>query len=277
MLEINDWPEVMKCPIERQAKDGKNYSDPDALEEVLRKAVRACAQVCLSRNGRIFTTLSGGLDSSLCTALIREEMGTHTTIKTITIGSSFEHPDVIHAGLVAEKLKTDHYAFVPTQEDISWAKRIKKTHPEIFLCEASDEMGGIGTLLLYYNIYIFFAAVPAVIVHDGIDELMGGYWEHRKYTDPKQRKASFVSLWKKLPRSHLIPLTRKADYFSTSLLFPYLQKSVVDYITAIPLAERTSKTESKILLRRIAEKYLPPEIIERRKLGLCHALELPET
>jgi asparagine synthetase B (glutamine-hydrolysing) len=47
----------------------------------------------------------------------------------------------------------------------------------------------------------------------------------------------------------------------------------VKYISGIPVHERTSHDESKIPLRNIARKYLPPEIIERQKIGFCSGLD----
>jgi len=76
-----------------------------------------------------------------------------------------------------------------------------------------------------------------------------------------------------LPSQHLIPLDRKADSLGLMAFLPYLQKPFVDYATQIPLAERTSRKESKMPLRRIAEKLGVPEIaLKRDKTGFVDAL-----
>jgi len=38
----------------------------------------------------------------------------------------------------------------------------------------------------------------AVIAHDGIDELLGGYWNHRKLQEAKLKHEYFNYFWKRL-------------------------------------------------------------------------------
>jgi len=76
----------------------------------------------------------------------------------------------------------------------------------------------------------------------------------------------------KLVPEHLKPLQRDADHFRIKLLLPYLQLPVINYIAGIPVDQRTSRKISKIPLRNIARKYLPSDIIERKKKGFCDGL-----
>lgn len=270
VIGVNSWESVIGMPIVREVNG--HWNNPKILERNLRIAMGECGELCeRQNNGKIFLTLSGGLDSSLSVALIRDELGQQAHIHTFTIGRHEDHPDVVHARLVAKIFKTTHHEYIPEPMDIAEAIQTKEDRPELFIADGGIRMGGLGVFLLYRYISRL-APSFFVICHDGIDELMGGYWLHRQTQTPADQLLNFKKFWSELPSRHLVPLGRKAAHFGLTPIFPYLQKRVVNYITAIPLEERTSKAESKIPLRRIAAKYLPPEIIQRRKLGFCDAM-----
>ncbi len=259
--KINDWREALKLPIV------DNWS-LKGLEEVLQSAILRCAFKCANDNqGYVYTALSGGIDSSFCLTVIRRHLE-QTVIRAFTIGTSLEHPDVQSASLMMAETKTNHYVLIPTADEIA---EVEEKFIAFF--PGSPKFpGDVGAFLLFDFIAKF--GVKSILVHDGLDELLGGYWEHRASSDPKDMKYAFESFWSLLEAEHLEPLERIANHFGIKLLFPYLQKDAAEYISRIPLSERTSCEESKIPLRRIAAKYLPPEIISRPKLGFHDALKV---
>jgi len=230
----------------------------------------------LCNNRRVFIALSGGIDSSYCVAALRMHLGNDCPIDTFTVGSSEQHPDVVHAKMVAELFHTEPHCLIPTEKQVRQVDLIRTLHPELF---AGDKgRSGYGVFLLMQSVKEYARRLslsysPALITHDGIDELLGGYWDHRKFKTQRETEKIFETLWRELPEKHLIPLKRKADFHGVIPLHPYLHRSVVEYISHIPVGERTSRKESKIPLRRLAERFLPREIIERRKLGFCDAME----
>jgi asparagine synthase (glutamine-hydrolysing) len=257
-------------PILRESDERWTLQD---LEATLRNAIGICARSDeRDREGEIFMALSGGLDSSLCLALTRDELGRQAKIHTFTIGRSEDHPDIVHARLVAKLFNTIHHEYIPSSQDITDAAEETITNYKLFINDSDEGMGGIGVFLLLRYV-ARQREHSSLIVHDGIDELLGGYWPHRQEQSPGRRLAVFNKFWGELPQKHLAPLLDKGHHFYIHPSFPYLQRAVIRYITAIPLEERTSKAESKIPLRRIAEKYLPREIIERPKIGFCDALK----
>ncbi|MDD2731258.1 MAG: asparagine synthase C-terminal domain-containing protein [Candidatus Portnoybacteria bacterium] len=260
--KINDWRDVIGMPIVSEWSS-------EELEAILLEANFRCAVQCANDNhGHVFFCLSGGLDSSLSMAMARRFLET-SSFHAFTIGGSPTHPDIRHAKMVTAKLKANHYILLPTISEIEVAK-------EEFVITFPDTVRvwrkkNIGTYLLLRHISQF--NVSSIIVHDGIDELLGGYWEHRENNGLKDKKEIFKNFWKKLETRHLEPLEKIADRFKIKLIFPYLQKELVEYVPRIPPSERTSHRESKIPLRRIAQKYLPPEIVSRPKIGFCDALK----
>ena len=189
-------------------------------------------------------------------------------IYTFTIGQTENHPDIQHAKMVTKSFSVNHFILIPDKHRTERAKERLKNE----LSSLGEDIGTLGVFMLYeflkeYN-------VKMVIAHDGIDELMGGYWIHRQDAPNEEKmEAAFRNLWGQLKEKHLIPLETIAQYFGIRVIFPYLQKDVVECISRIPVLERTGHEVSKIPLRRLAEKYLPREIIERPKIGFCDALK----
>jgi len=262
MNVVNNWRDVINLPI--ISKESLSWGVKE-FEDLLIDSVASCSNKNFKDNrGEIHTTLSGGLDSSLCLALIRKTMGVNCPIYTYTIGRNKRYPDIVFARKVASLFESIHRDFIPSAEEIISAK--KRTKALFYELKEGDE-----SVLLMYEFIASFAPY-SVIVHDGIDELLGGYWEHRSPKSIDGQERAFKHFWARLEGDHLLPLEKAANRFEISLIFPYLQKQIVDYITGIPVNRRTSHDESKIFLRWIAKKYLPEEIIKRKKIGFAQAL-----
>lgn len=264
MTKITDWREAIALPVIA----GRARWSFVGLEKVLTEAIQLCVSECIKRNeGMICTTLSGGLDSSFCLAKIRELVGFEIPVHTFTIGGSEEYPDVQFARIISRRFGTIHHEWIPSKEEIRKAER------ELY-SQRRDEprrSGNVAVFLAYQNIARH--GFKCVIAHDGIDELLGGYWEHRKYDDEQKKAEVFQNFWGRLEKEHLLLLERKAQHFGIQVILPYLQKAVVEYIAKIPLRSRTTFKESKIPLRTIAKKHLPVEVIKRNKKGFCSALD----
>jgi len=260
---LNDWQTAVRAEIITAENPDWNG---DKLKRILKATFKTCAAWCMAKNrGKIFMALSGGLDSSFCLAVTRL-MFPQTAIETITTGGNYNHPDIRHARIISSLFRTSHHEFVPDKKELAAAT---KEYTKAFGYNPKSN----GDLAVF-SVFHFFrkAGAKAAITHDGIDELLGGYWPHRANCGPHQEDA-FRDLWKRLVPEHLEPLQRSADHFGIKLLLPYLQLPVVKYIAGIPVDQRTTKEVSKIPLRNIARKYLPSEIIERKKMGFCSGLD----
>jgi asparagine synthetase B (glutamine-hydrolysing) len=245
----------------------------DDLEQDLNKVFFDYGQVALVANGdKIHTTLSGGLDSTLAVALLRKSFP-DAEIHTYTMGGSENHPDVVHARLAATKFGTEHHEFIPTMDEMTnGLTEYAEKSPDSDL-EVASKTGDSDVYLLYKYISQFGPKI--LLVHDGIDELMGGYWNHQQDVSPEEKAATYKGLWDKLIPDHLQPLTATSSQFDIGLLFPYLDSTIVSAAADIPLLDRSDATESKKPLRAIARKLgVPEEIITRPKQGQVGMLEL---
>lgn len=262
-MSVKEWLDGALMPVvEKEEKWSL-----DELERILSEAILNCFTKCfVTHPGNVATTLSGGIDSSFCLFKLRGE-GSQTEIHTFTVGGDRDHWDIAHARIMAEKCHTAHNEIIPKQKEVLWAKR--KLAKIRFAEKITD--GDAAVFLAYQAMSDYGFEIS--IAHDGIDELLGGYPEHRFYPQTKaEKKYYFRKAWEELIPRHLIPLEKSARYFGIKALFPYLQPEVVEYISHIPVNERTGRLESKIPLRRIAAKYLPKDILERPKKGFCDAL-----
>lgn len=257
-------------------KENKEWSLDD-LKLLFLHALREAGERSLKDNhGKIFTTLSGGLDSTLALAFLRKNFPDNQIV-TFTMGGSEKHSDIKHARLAAAKFGSQHHEIIPTPEEIQGAiARYQEKFPEREAKEAT-KFGDLDVFLLYQKIAEHPYQPRTVIVHDGIDELMGGYWQHRRTKIKDEQKKVFEEFWRKLIPGHLTPLTETASSFNLRLIFPYLDHKLIKRISEIPLEDRVSEETGKKPLREIARKMeVPEEIINRSKRGQVGMLDIGE-
>src|SRR5262245_56931724 len=84
--------------------------------------------------------------------------------------------------------------------------------------------------------------------------------------DPLQR-ATAVDLATWLADDLLVKVDRMTMANSVEGRAPFLAPALVEYALNLPRVQRMTKTAAKIALRRIAERYLPADIVKRRKQG----------
>jgi len=232
---------------------------------------------CLNTDRPIACLLSGGLDSSLITALVNHfvklDFGLDKKIETYSIGLA-DSEDLKHAKIVAEYLGTNHTEIIITE------KEIFEILPElIYTIESYDTTtvrASIGNYLL--GKYISKNSEAKVIFNgDGSDELCGGYLYMSKCPDCIEFDNESRRLLKDI---HLFDVLRSDKSISSNGLeprTPFLDKTFVNYYLSIPQKIRfdTNKTIEKFLLRNSFTKanfkdlfdrqILPDGILWRRK------------
>ena len=143
-------------------------SDQERLLELLRRSIKAR----MISDVPLGVMLSGGLDSSLITAIMAEE--TSAPVKTFSIGfeEDKESNELADARLVANRLGTDHHELMTSAVD----------HPELLdealwhLEEPIADLSCLGFLLLSR---LARESVTVALSGQGADELLGGYRKHQ--------------------------------------------------------------------------------------------------
>jgi asparagine synthase (glutamine-hydrolysing) len=153
------------------------------LEEVLTESfeLRMVADVPVG------AFLSGGIDSSIVTALLQKKQGRQ--LKTFTIGfHEEEYNEAKHAKAVAKHLGTDHHELYCTEQDF---EQVIPLLPEMY-DEPFGDSSGIPTYLVAK---MAREQVKVSLSSDGGDEIFGGYtkYEITQNFYPKIKKMpSFV-------------------------------------------------------------------------------------
>lgn len=171
-----DFPALVRLGRERAAHGAP--TDIQAIETVLGEVVGSQ----LLGDVPMGSFLSGGIDSSLITAL----MCAHSTtpVRTFSIGfSNVGYDESNHAEAVAEHLGTDHVTYRLTEDDALQAiPRLADVWDEPFA-----DSSQLPTLLLCQKAR---TQVTVALTGDGGDEIFGGYNRH----------VAVPRMWQKLQR-----------------------------------------------------------------------------
>lgn len=132
------------------------------VRDVLRDSVAAH----LVSDVPVGVLLSGGVDSSLLTALAAEQSGER--LRTFSIGfDDREYDEVAKARQVAERYGTDHHELIVTPDAVALLPTIAETFDEPF--------GDSSALPTYIVSQLAASHVKVVLAGEGGDELFGGY------------------------------------------------------------------------------------------------------
>jgi len=156
--------------FEKAATDKRSEGDiVEELENVLTESFR----LRMVADVDVGVFLSGGIDSSLVTALIQK--GRSQPLRTFTIGFEDRDFDESHvASEIARTLGTDHTAMLCTEDDF------KGVIP--LLADIYDEpFGDSSAIPTYLLSQLARANVKVALSGDGGDELFGGYIKYDYY------------------------------------------------------------------------------------------------
>jgi asparagine synthase (glutamine-hydrolysing) len=232
---------------------------------------------CLNTDRPIACLLSGGLDSSLITALVNNfykmEYGLDKTIETYSIGLKGSE-DLKYAKIVANYLGTNHTEILLTEKEVFDA--IPEVIHAIESYDTTTIRASIGNYLL--GKYISKNSDAKVIFNgDGSDELSGGYLYMKNCPDCIEFDCETRRLLKDI---HLFDVLRSDKCISSHGLeprTPFLDKTFVNYYLSIPQKERyeQNKVIEKFLIRNsftyanfenvYGKQILPDKILWRRK------------
>jgi asparagine synthase (glutamine-hydrolysing) len=220
--------------------------------------------------------LSGGLDSSLVTALVNEIHKENSTqpLETYSIGLKGSE-DLKYARIVADYLGTKHTEVILNEKDFFDA--IPEVIEKIESYDTTTVRASIGNYLV--SKYISQNSDAKVIFNgDGSDELTGGYLYMHKVPDCIEFDKETRRL---LDDIHMFDVLRSDKCISSNGLeprTPFLDRSFVQYYLSIPSYIRshanTKKCEKFLLrtafskehfLNSLGKPLLPDNIIWRKK------------
>ena len=280
------------------------FASSDRQAEITRLLKRSVAEHMLA-DVPVGVQLSGGVDSSLISALVKQVIPKDQELHSFSIGlSEPEWNEFPHSRLVAKMLGTVHHEIIFTEEDFCRSLPIATYH----LDEPINHSHSVPMMLLAE-----YAAkhVKVLMSGEGADEVFGGY---RRYVDLLNSNPTLESIMLSSAFSQEKSVQPfMSGIFNADLSFrgrllndmksddPYYQVAIYDlatYVTPLLLRqdkmgmrstlenrvpfldhdlvlsglhlndyEKIERGEAKALLKKIASEFLPNEIIYRPKVG----------
>jgi asparagine synthase (glutamine-hydrolysing) len=253
-----------------------NKKNDDYLYGIQKYFMGAVFKRCCTTDRPIACLLSGGLDSSLVTALVADyhRINDLPPIETYSIGLEGSE-DLKYARQVADYLGTIHKEIVLTEQDFIDAV------PDVIECiesyDTTTVRASIGNWLL--GKYIASNSEAKVIFNgDGSDELCGGYLYMHKCPDSIEFDRESRRLLKDIHYFDVLRSDRSISSHGLEPRTPFLDRSWVQYYLTIPAATRFhphNGKQEKWLLRSafsgeifqdsLNRDLLPNDILWRRK------------
>ena len=205
--------------------------------------------------------LSGGLDSSLITALVTRLLP-GIKIKTFSIGLSGS-PDLKYAKEVATYLNTDHHEVVVTEKE--FLEAIPEVVKVIESYDTTTVRASVGNYLIAK--YIAEHCDAKVIFNgDGSDEVTGGYLYFHSSPSKLHSDQETKRLLADISYFDVLRSDKSISSCGLEPRTPFLDKNFVTTYTSIPLSFRFQEGEiEKKLLRDSFEGYLPHNVLYREK------------
>lgn len=159
-----------------------------SLEEELVEKLREAVRIRLMSDVPLGAFLSGGVDSSIVTAMMAGAMD--QPVKTFSIGfEQDEYNELPYARMVAKRYGTDHHEFVVTPD-------AKSIFPEL-VWHYNEPFADSSAIPTYYVCRLARQFVTVILTGDGGDENFAGYprYLHSLEADARDGAASVLRRW----------------------------------------------------------------------------------
>jgi asparagine synthase (glutamine-hydrolysing) len=248
---------------------------PEIVQGIQTYLIAAVEKRCCTTERPIACLLSGGLDSSLITALVSEyhKKNGLPPVETYSIGLA-ESVDLKYAKMVAEHLGTKHTEIILTEED--FCEAIPEVIRAIESYDTTTVRASIGNYLL--GKYIAKHSEAKVIFNgDGSDELLGGYLYMQNVPDAIEFDKECRRLLKDIHTFDVLRSDKSISSHGLEPRTPFLDRAWTQYYLSIsPTLRQFQGQTEKYWLRYAFSKnnyvplsgltsILPDKVLWRRK------------
>ncbi|TLW93576.1 asparagine synthase (glutamine-hydrolyzing) [Saccharomonospora piscinae] len=240
---------------------GQDPEPSEAALAAIRDALIGAVERCLVADVPVGALLSGGLDSSLVTAIAaRHAHRAGRRFPTFAVGLAGSD-DLVAARQVAEALGTDHHERVYTHDElIDWVPEVIRV---IESFDPSLVHSSVPNLLVAKR-----AArdVKVVLIGEGADELFAGYGYYSEFDSDTALHEELLATIHGLHIGGLQRVDRVAGAAGLEARTPFLDLNVVELGLQLPARWKLSSGRAeKWLLRRAFEGWLPERLLWRPK------------
>lgn len=268
------WDSDTKAFTEYYKFDFKLHADQKEethLEKIHSLLTKAVKDRMLSER-KIGCLLSGGLDSSLVSAIVAKNFKDPKDLETFSIGLEGS-PDIEAAKKVAEHIGTTHHSIVMTEDE--FLAGLEETVYITGSFDVTTIRASVGHQLVS-NWVKKNSDVKVLFTGETIDE-MGSYLYFQQAPSPEAFQAEGIRLLKDIHFFDMLRGDRSISSAGIEARVPFADKAFVEYFMGIDPALRMFDGEEKIekyLLRKAFEKddLLPKEVLWRRKNGFSDSV-----
>jgi asparagine synthase (glutamine-hydrolysing) len=241
-----------------RAAAGGTMNSPDEVwwAAAVREALKAAVEKRLIADVPVGVFLSGGLDSSLIAALMKQHI---PTLHSFSVGTA-QGQDPLYARRVAEYLGTVHHEYIYTE-----AEMLTILPTVIYHLESFDFALVRSAIANYFVARLARDFVKVVLVGEGADELFGGYHYLKEIPDEERLRRELLVITSRLHNSNLQRVDRMTMAHGIEGREPYLDVELIKTALAIPPALKQHNGIEKYIVRRAFVGSLPDEILWREK------------
>ena len=248
--------------IDTNMIDNSKHIEDNIIEEINSVFKEAVYKRMMS-DREICSLLSGGLDSSLVSAILSKQLGPNK-LKTFSIGLKGS-PDLEYAKNVAEHIKSIHHSIEIEEEE--FLNYIEEVIYKIESYDITTVRASVGNYLV--GKYIKENSNCKVVFNgDFSDEVAGGYRYFKNTSNPDMFHNECVRLLENIHYYDCLRSDRSISTHGLECRVPFADKDFVNYYMSIDSKLRMSdKRIEKYLIRKAFEKenLLPEEVLWRKK------------
>lgn len=252
------------------ARELKRYQEiptPEATTQLpAREAATNLNKFLTSAINRVFqehkdvgSFLSGGLDSSVVVTAACKASG--KALPTFAVGLE-NSGDIISARKVAAYLRTDHYEYLYTPEEML------EVLPDVIYHLESFDVELVNSSIANYLVAKLAREMGVMIVlsGEGADELFAGYEHLKKCQSEHELNQELAELLRGLHNGGLQRVDRMTQAHSVECIMPFMDPQVVEFALGLPGHYKISQSNTeKWILRKAFSSELPDEVVWRTK------------
>ena len=249
-------------------------SEEEACQEI-NKLLRESVRKRMMSDREVGCLLSGGLDSSLISALVAQNLS-EKKLKTFSIGMKGS-PDLKYAQMVADHIGSEHHVVSVSTEDLISA--IPRVIYDIESYDTTTVRASVGNYLV--GEYIRKNTdVKVVFNGDGSDEVCMGYLYNQSAPSDLDFFRENQKLLTEIHYFDVLRSDRSVSSHGLEARTPFLDRDFVKYYMELPVHLKTFRdfTPEKYLLRTAfaAENLLPDVVLWRTKCAFSDAMSTQE-
>ncbi|HET9587212.1 MAG TPA: asparagine synthase B [Anaerolineales bacterium] len=233
-----------------------NGAEHDALPAI-RSALRDAVHKRLLADVPVGVSLSGGLDSSIVTALAREESQQLHSFAVGVEGS----PDLAAARRMSGYLDTIHHEYIYTAQEM-----LEALPDVLYHLESFDPALVRSAIPNYFLAKLAADHVKVFLTGEGADEVYAGYDYLARYETPDELQDEMIHITNALHNTNLQRADRMSMAFGLEARVPFLDIGNISLAMGLPADWKLHNGRvSKALLRQSFSDELPQEIVDRPK------------